>query len=152
MRSWTDVGEGGGACYTLHKMKSIPERSQGRRRGPGVIGAAPRQVRVFLRRSVPRIVSAFPRVQQIILFGSYASGRPTRDSDVDLFIVMPTTQRWSDRVRQVQALFPDRPAPLDVIVRTPQEVRRRLTSYFCPLTREIFQKGRVIYEAAPRRS
>ena len=116
------------------------------------MGAAPRQVRVFLRRSVPRIVSAFPHVQQIILFGSYASGRPKRDSDIDLLIVTPTTRRWSDRVRRVQALFPDRPAPLDVIVRTPQEVRRRLTSYFCPLTREIFQKGRVLYEASPRRS
>ncbi len=138
--------------WTLHKMKNIPERSRGQQGKHHVRGAAPRQVRVFLRRSVPRIVSAFPRVQQIILFGSYASGRPTRDSDVDLFIVMPTTQRWSDRVRKVQALFPDRPAPLDVIVRTPQEVRRRLTSYFCPLTREIFQKGRVLYEAAPRRS
>jgi len=106
----------------------------------------------YLRRSIPRIVSVFPRVQQIILFGSYASGHPTRESDIDLFIVTPTTQRWSDRVRKVQALFPDRPAPLDVIVRTPQEVRQRLTSYFCPLTREIFQKGRVLYEAAPRRS
>ena len=116
------------------------------------MGAAPRQVWVFLRRSVPRLISAFPRVQQIILFGSYASGRPRRDSDIDLLIVTPTTQRWSDRVRRVQALFPDRPAPLDVIVRTPQEVRRRLTSYFCPLTREIFQKGRVLYEAPTRRS
>lgn len=133
-------------------MKSIPERSQGRRRRGRTRGVASHRVRVFLQRSIPRIVSAFPRVQQIILFGSYASGRPTRDSDVDLFIVTPTTQRWSDRVRKVQALFPDRPAPLDVIVRTPQEVRRRLTSYFCPLTREIFQKGRVLYEAAPRRS
>lgn len=128
--------------YSYHKMKSISERSQRRRR----------QVRVFLRRSIPRIVSAFPGVQRIILFGSYASGRPTRDSDIDLFIVTPTTQRWSDRVRKVQALFPERPAPLDVIVRTPREVQQRLTSYFCPLTREIFQKGRVLYEAAPRRS
>ena len=140
------------AYYTLTTMGAIPERSQGRQGKGRVMGAVPRQVRVFLRHSVLRIVSAFPRVQQIILFGSYASGRPTRDSDIDLLIVTPTTRRWSDRVRRVQALFPDRPAPLDVIVRTPREVRRRLTSYFCPLTREIFQKGRVLYEASPRRS
>lgn len=115
------------------------------------IGATPRQVRVFVRRSIPRIVAAFPKVERIILFGSYASGRRTRDSDIDLFIVMPTRRRWSDRVRMMQALFPERPAPLDVIVRTPTEVRHRLTSYFCPFTREIFQKGRVVYEAPPRR-
>lgn len=109
-------------------------------------------IRTFLRRSIPRIVSAFPRVQKIILFGSYASGRPSPDSDVDLFIVMPTTRRWHERVRMLQALFPERPVPLDVIVRTPREVRQRLTSYFCPFTREILNKGRVLYEAPPRRS
>ena len=133
-------------------MTLAPERSQWHRRRRQVIRGAPHRVRAFLRRSIPRIVSAFPRVQQIILFGSYASGHPTRESDIDLFIVTPTTQRWSDRVRKVQALFPERPAPLDVIVRTPREVRRRLTFYFCPMTREIFQKGRVLYEASPRRS
>lgn len=88
----------------------------------------------------------------MILFGSYASGHPTRHSDMDLLIVTPTTQRWSDRVRRVQALFPDRPVPLDVMVRTSREIRQRLTSYCYPMTREIFQKGRVLYAAAPRRS
>ena len=106
----------------------------------------------FLHRSVPRIVSRFPRVQKIILFGSYAKGRPTRNSDVDLFIIMPTRQRWNDRLRTMHALFPDRPAPLDFVVRTPQEVQQRLTSYFCPFTREVMQKGRVVYEAPSRRS
>ena len=111
-----------------------------------------RQVTRFLHRSIPRILKHFPRVKKIILFGSYARGRPTRDSDVDLFIVMPTTQRWNDRLRRFHALFPDRPAPIDFVVRTPQEVRERLTSYFCPFTREVLTKGRVLYEAPPRRA
>jgi predicted nucleotidyltransferase len=91
-------------------------------------------------------------VQKIVLFGSYASGRPTRHSDVDLFIIMPTARRWHDRTRMLHALFPQRPVPLDFVIRTPQEVRQRLTTYFCPFTREILQKGRVLYEAPPRRS
>jgi predicted nucleotidyltransferase len=111
-----------------------------------------RHIAQFLRRSIPRILQRFPRVQKIILFGSYAGGHPNRDSDVDLFIVMPTTQRWNDRLRRFHALFPDRPAPIDFVVRTPQEVRERLTSYFCPFTREVLTKGRVLYEAPPRRS
>jgi len=94
----------------------------------------------------------FPQVRKIILFGSYASGRPNHDSDVDLFIVMSTKQRWSDRVRVLQALFPERPVPLDFVVRTPEEVRERLSSYFCPFTREVLTKGRVLYEAPSRRS
>ncbi len=131
-------------------MKTRNGRSVGKRAYAAT--ATPKQARAFVRCSIPRIVAAFPKVERIILFGSYASGRPTRDSDIDLFIVMPTKRRWSDRVRMVQALFPERPAPLDVIVRTPTEVRQRLTSYFCPFTREILQKGRVVYETPPRRS
>ncbi|MBI3010658.1 MAG: nucleotidyltransferase domain-containing protein [Candidatus Omnitrophica bacterium] len=116
------------------------------------VGGKRQKIQHFLRRSIPRILSRFPQAQKIILFGSYASGHPGRDSDIDLLVITPTNHRWSDRVRMVQALFPERPAPLDIIVRTPREIRQRLTSYFCPFTREILKKGRVLYEASPRRS
>lgn len=109
-------------------------------------------LQLFLREVVRRIVSKVPRVRQIVLFGSYATGKPTRDSDLDLLIVVPTRKRWSDRVRELHALFPDRQVPMDFVVRTPGEIRERLTSYFCPFTREIFQKGLVLYETPPRRS
>ena len=111
-----------------------------------------RGAEAFLKQAVRRIVSAFPQVRRIVLFGSYASGKPTRDSDLDFLVVMPTRKRWSDRVRSLQALFPERPIPIDFVVRTPEEIRERLTSYFCPFTREILQKGKVLYEASPRRS
>jgi len=111
-----------------------------------------RGAEAFLKQAVRRIVSAFPQVRRIVLFGSYASGKPTKDSDLDFLVVMPTRKRWSDRVRSLQALFPERPIPIDFVVRTPEEIRKRLTSYFCPFTREILQKGKVLYEASPRRS
>lgn len=103
----------------------------------------------FLRQAVRRIVSAFPQVHRIILFGSYASGKPTRDSDLDFLVVMPTRKRWADRVRALQALFPERPLPMDFVVRTPKEIRERLTSYFCPFTQEVLETGKVLYEASP---
>ena len=111
-----------------------------------------RGAEAFLKQAVRRIVSAFPHVRRIVLFGSYASGKPTRDSDLDFLVVMPTRERWSDRVRSLQALFPERPIAIDFVVRTPGEIRERLTSYFCPFTREILKKGKVLYEASPRRS
>ena len=107
---------------------------------------------VFLSQAVRRIVSAFPQVRRIVLFGSYAYGKPTKDSDLDVLVVMPSRERWSDRARSLQALFPERPFPMDFIVRTPGEIRERLTSYFCPFTREVIRKGRVLYETSPRRS
>ncbi len=109
-------------------------------------------VDVFLRQVVRRVVSVFPQVRRIVLFGSYASGKPTKDSDLDFLVVMPTRKRWSDRARSLQALFPERPLPIDFVVRTPKEIRQRLTSYFCPFTREVIKKGKVLYEASPRRS
>ncbi len=33
--------------------------------------------------------------ERIVLFGSYAYGTPTDDSDVELLIVMPLTEEWT---------------------------------------------------------
>jgi len=86
------------------------------------------------------------RPVRIILFGSYAYGHPTPDSDVDLLVVMPCQGRTLDtalRIRQtVEAGF-----PLDLLVRTPRELQRRLAlgDFFL---REIVTKGKVLYEGA----
>ncbi len=144
------------ACQNTNKQIGVPLE-------PGVCGNGAgwytkvcmkntRKHKILLRHTVRRIVSAFPQVRQIVLFGSYASGVPTRYSDLDFLVVMPTRKRWSDRVRALQALFPERSLPMDFVVRTPGEIRERLTSYFCPFTREVLEKGKVLYEASPRRS
>ena len=64
---------------------------------------------------------------RIILFGSYAHGTPTEDSDVDVLVVMRLARRQRD-VRQAAAIR-DRvraPFPMDVIVRSPQQIARML--------------------------
>lgn len=81
---------------------------------------------------------------KIVLFGSYAYGRPTPDSDVDVLVVMPHArgQRPSLEIRQrVHAGF-----PVDIIVRTPDEVARRLRDGDSFLT-EVMSRGDVLYEA-----
>jgi predicted nucleotidyltransferase len=84
--------------------------------------------------------------QKIVLFGSYAYGRPTRDSDVDLLVIMPFNRkqgRKSLEIRQrITANF-----PLDLIVRTPEFIAQRLRWRDC-FTEEILSKGEVLYEAA----
>jgi predicted nucleotidyltransferase len=84
--------------------------------------------------------------QKIILFGSYAYGNPTEDSDVDLLVIMPFDRRRGRKsleIRQrVSADF-----PLDLIVRTPDFIAQRLEWGDC-FTREIVSKGKVLYEAA----
>ena len=109
-------------------------------------------IQFFLRQTVKKIVSKFPTVEKIILFGSYAYGKPSSNSDLDILIVMRTHKRWPERMRAIDSLFPERPIPMDFVVRTPSEIKKRLTSYFCPFTREVIQNGQVLYEASPRRS
>src|SRR5262245_19225609 len=61
---------------------------------------------------------------KIILFGSYAYGRPHADSDVDLLVIMPAANSISQAIRLTMAFDP--PFALDLIVRTPEKVHRGL--------------------------
>lgn len=80
-----------------------------------------------------------------ILFGSYAYGQPASDSDVDLLIVMDSDERPATRVTRVSKLLRPRPFPMDILVRTPEEIQHRLEigDYFI---HEIVKRGKVLYE------
>ena len=93
---------------------------------------------------VQHIVKAF-NPERIILFGSYASGEPTPDSDVDLLIVMEDGERPARRSACVARVLLDIPFPIDILVRTPTELQHRLRigDYFI---HEILEQGQVLYE------
>ena len=84
--------------------------------------------------------------RKIVMFGSYAYGSPTLDSDVDVLVVMSSRPRAGVRPslairRKVRAAF-----PVDLIVRPPEEVRRRLRARDSFMT-EVMSRGRIVYEA-----
>jgi predicted nucleotidyltransferase len=69
--------------------------------------------------------------EQVILFGSYAYGDPTPDSDVDLLVIKkmdgsPVTE--ATKIRQAVRHLRHKVAnlPLDIMVRTPDDWLRRL--------------------------
>ena len=72
---------------------------------------------------VQRISDRFD-LQKIILFGSYARGEATEQSDVDLLVVADTDLTPRERFPAVRRLLADYPAAFDIIVKTPQEYRR----------------------------
>src|SRR6266849_6578376 len=80
---------------------------------------------------------------KIILFGSYAYGTPNEDSDVDLLVVMPAWNQHSKAVKIRWRLAA--PFPMDLIVRTPKEMKWRLEEGDCFLT-QIVSKGKILYE------
>jgi len=93
---------------------------------------------------VARIASEL-QPQRIILFGSYAYGVPIPDSDVDLLVIMETDAPSQERSWAVSRLLLPRPFPVDILVRTPDEVKRALANgdFFM---RDIVTRGRVLYE------
>ncbi len=92
-----------------------------------------------------RIAAEF-KPERIILFGSYAYGAPTRDSDVDLLVVMPCKDDSSRKAFEIRRTIPA-DFPVDLLVRSPEQIKQRLelNDWFI---REIIEEGRTIYAAA----
>jgi predicted nucleotidyltransferase len=100
------------------------------------------------RREIQRVCGQIARLfkpQRIVLFGSYACGRPTADSDVDLLVVMPFEGKSFRKASEIRTRI-DANFPLDLIVRSPEEMNRRLArgDFFL---REVTEKGKLLYAA-----
>jgi predicted nucleotidyltransferase len=96
----------------------------------------------LIRRYARAIAEEF-QPDKIILFGSYAWGTPHEDSDVDLLVVMPARNQHDQAVRILWQLAA--PFPIDLIVRTPHQMRWRLAEGES-FTTTIVSKGKVLYE------
>jgi predicted nucleotidyltransferase len=83
--------------------------------------------------------------QRIVLFGSYAYGTPTRDSDVDLLVVMRTQLRPVEQATAIRGAV-DVPFPMDLLVRTPKQLEQRL-HLGDSFVKDILSRGTVLYEA-----
>ena len=86
---------------------------------------------------------------KIILFGSFAYGNPTKDSDIDLLILKNTDKRRADRFVEVKRIIynPDLKIPIFPLVYTPEELEEWL-KIGDDFVKEILRKGIVLYERA----
>jgi uncharacterized protein len=111
----------------------IPEQVYGQLIAPATIEAI-----------VARIVAQVNPLQ-ILLFGSYADGQPTPDSDLDLLIVMATDRPKNKRSTPIRLLFQPMPCSMDVLVVTPEEVAywKGTTNH---IITEAFQTGKMLYD------
>lgn len=83
--------------------------------------------------------------KKIILFGSYAYGSPTKDSDIDLMVIMDTEMKPYERAIPIRKALKYLGIPKDVIVRTPQEFER-FKDIVGTIIYVAAHKGKVIYE------
>ncbi len=101
-------------------------------------------INVTLPQAVQRIVQAL-HPERIILFGSFAYGNPTPDSDVDLLVILETDAPSKERSWAVSRLLIPRSFPVDILVKTPEEIKKALVKrdFFI---QEILTHGKVLYE------
>lgn len=101
-------------------------------------------VNVSLPVAVSRIAARIQSIK-IILFGSYAHGNPTPDSDVDLLVIVDSEASPRERSWAVSRLLLPRPFPVDILVKTPQEIQKALDEgdFFI---QEIINQGIVLYD------
>jgi predicted nucleotidyltransferase len=119
-----------GSRGEIHNTAQAPEKRGARRDSLSAV-----------RRWARQIAARF-HPERIILFGSHAHGRPQADSDVDILVVMPAANEITQAIRLTLAFDP--PFALDLIVRTPEHLRRGLKDGDCFL-REAVAKGRLLY-------
>ena len=96
-----------------------------------------------IHRTAQTIIENFaPR--KIILFGSHAYGKPGKDSDVDLLVILKTSKNTLDAAVSIRQAI-DHDFPIDIIVRTPKQIQQRLR-WGDSFIKEIMEKGEVLYE------
>ena len=90
-----------------------------------------------------RIVEAVHPVK-IVLFGSYAWGQPTVDSDLDLFVVVHSSDQPAyRRARGIYRSLRGIGVPVDVVVQTNDEMERS-RKVVTSLARKVMEEGRVL--------
>ncbi|EKE22232.1 MAG: DNA polymerase beta subunit [uncultured bacterium] len=82
--------------------------------------------------------------EKIILFGSYAWGKPTDSSDVDLFIIQKSDEPRRQRQVDLRRKLWGSGVPMDLLVYTQEELdyRLELEDFFFE---KIINEGKVIY-------
>lgn len=100
-----------------------------------------REIDERLRKIGQRIKKEY-HAERVILFGSYATGKATEDSDVDLFIIAPTKERFFDRMATVKRLLRDlrNGLPVAPIVLTARELEKREKAGD-PFVQDILETG-----------
>jgi predicted nucleotidyltransferase len=93
---------------------------------------------------VSKIVEHF-HPKKIILFGLRAWGEPTEESDLDLLVVMDVDGSPIRKASEISRIARPRFLPMDIVVRTPDEIEHR-KGIGDPFIKRIMNQGKVLYE------
>jgi predicted nucleotidyltransferase len=91
-----------------------------------------------------RIVERFDP-EQIVLFGSYARGTATPDSDVDLLVVFRDAEPRRQKAVEIYRLLAGVGLPKDIVVVSSVEVER-YRDIVGTIIRPALREGKILYD------
>ncbi len=104
-----------------------------------------RSISPTIKKITNKIVKEY-KPEKIILFGSYAWGKPHEDSDVDLLVVKASRKRRIDRERELRAkLYGNKFPPMDLLVYTSTELKEKITQDRNLFLEDIVKNGTTLY-------
>lgn len=98
-------------------------------------------------RAITQKIVEVARPQKIILFGSYANGTATPDSDLDLLVIQETDLKPVERTVSIRKHLRGFKVPMDLLVYTPTEIAgwKDVRLAFVNI---IQRQGKVVYAEA----
>ncbi|TAJ76973.1 MAG: nucleotidyltransferase domain-containing protein [Gallionellaceae bacterium] len=100
-----------------------------------------------IQQAVDRLVAA-AKPSKIILFGSYARGEATEDSDLDLMVIEQEVQNSGEEMIRLHRAVGDVGVGVDVLVYSDKEAARR-SQVPGTVLYWAFKEGKVLYDARP---
>jgi len=101
-------------------------------------------VKEILEEITQRLVKEFSP-ERIFLFGSHAWGSPHKDSDLDLLVIVRTSEfSPAKRAARAYGCLRDIPYPLDILVKTRQEIER-FSQVPVSLEHKVLHQGTLLY-------
>jgi predicted nucleotidyltransferase len=98
-----------------------------------------------IQQAVERLIVA-AKPSKVILFGSYARGDATDDSDLDLMVIEQEVSNKFDEMVRLRNVMGDMGVGVDLLVYSDSEASRR-SQVPGTVLHTAFNEGRVIYDA-----
>lgn len=97
-----------------------------------------------IKQILDKIIAEF-KPEKVVLFGSYAWGKPRKDSDIDLFVIKDDPQKNNRELAiDLERVLIDRPRALDLIVYKPSQVQKSLEEKNRFISK-IITEGKILY-------
>jgi predicted nucleotidyltransferase len=93
---------------------------------------------------VARNMAISINAERVILFGSYARGDATEQSDVDLMIIAKSNLPRFKRSRELYKLLRPHPFAMDIVVYTPHEVEKGKKTKVSFVS-TVLKEGKTLY-------